>query len=549
MTSVINDQAWALERLLEHAGWARRLAASLAHGDDAADLVQETWLAALRNPPEPGLPAKPWLKSVLRNLWHTRAREARRRDARERELQTWADEPASPEQVAARFEAHRLLATAVSELPEAQRTVVLLHYYEARSAAEIAGQLGVPAATVRGRLLAARAALRHRLSQDGDRGQWRKALAPLVPVATRPGRVVVAAAIAGALLAASMAVPVLVGQAGQRRLQPTADRAAALTRPHSAAASTATDRAASGPRARALPTFTTTGPRPAAADLPAALADCQQRNQTLRQQLAQGELDIWRYLGSQTRFERGGEPNPAAEAELRAVLPEALRAGRAEAPPFTLECHTWDCRLRVLERSEGAARRSWVSAFKRGESLPGRLSKVGFKGGPEYRQDALSGTGVWEVIANLALADPSGKPVARPGTPTVAVDRSPLPGTLDGCEQQLTDLLRRRQEQQQLLDGSQNPVLHFDRAEGNRQPTLERDVTGQLEAAYGPAHRDIEVRCQGGICRLRGSGVLRSPHAIDERLLARLAGRERRHDVRDDAVYFELDTPPTAPPR
>jgi hypothetical protein len=31
-------------------------------------------------------------------------------------------------------------------------------------------------------------------------------------------------------------------------------------------------------------------------------------------------------------------------------------------------------------------------------------------------------------------------------------------------------------------------------------------VTGHLEALFGPAHQDIEVRCYGGICRLRGPG-------------------------------------------
>jgi hypothetical protein len=282
--------------------------------------------------------------------------------------------------------------------------------------------------------------------------------------------------------------------------------------------------------------------------MPAALADCQQQNQTLRQAVAQGELDLWRYIGSQGRFERGGTPNPAAETELRAVLPEALRAGRTESPPFTIECHTWDCRLRVLERSESGARRSWVHAFKRGDGLPGRLRKVGFKGGPEYRQDPVSNTGVWEIIANLALADPSGRPVARPGTPPLAVDRSPLPATIDGCQQQLADLHRQRQEQRELLDRSQNPILHFDQARGGRQPALEQRVMGHVEAIYGPAHRDIEVRCQGGICRLRGPGVLRSRDGIDERLLGRL-GPDGRHEVMDDAAYFELEPrPPAAPP-
>jgi hypothetical protein len=182
-----------------------------------------------------------------------------------------------------------------------------------------------------------------------------------------------------------------------------------------------------------------------------------------------------------------------------------------------------------------------VYPFKRGDVLPGRFRKVGFKGGPEYRRDPLSSTGVWEVIANLALADPSGKPVARPGAPVLAVDRSPLPGTLAGCQQQLADLQRRSQEQRELLEPLSNPVVNFDRAQGGRQPKLEREMLGHLEAVFDPAHRNIDVRCQGGVCRLRGPGVLPSRNGINQHLLGRLEGRERRHEVLDDEVYFELE--------
>ena len=134
-----------------------------------------------------------------------------------------------------------------------------------------------------------------------------------------------------------------------------------------------------------------------------------------------------------------------------------------------------------------------------------------------------------------------GKPVARPGTPVLAVDRSPLPGTLVRCQQQLADLQRRRQEQRELLEHLSNPVVNFDRAQGGRQLKLEREMLGHLEAVFGPTHRDIDLRCQGGICRLRGPGVLVSRNGISERLLGRLEGRERRHEVLDDEVYFELE--------
>ncbi len=63
------------ELLLEHSSWASRLARSLVGESAAEDLVQETWLAALRHPPKTNRPLKPWLRTVLGNL----AREGSRR--------------------------------------------------------------------------------------------------------------------------------------------------------------------------------------------------------------------------------------------------------------------------------------------------------------------------------------------------------------------------------------------------------------------------------------------------------------------------------------
>jgi DNA-directed RNA polymerase specialized sigma24 family protein len=63
------------EDLLAHAGWLRQLALGLVRGAaDPEDLVQATYLAALRSPPEPDLPVRRWLAQVLRNVWKMRVR-------------------------------------------------------------------------------------------------------------------------------------------------------------------------------------------------------------------------------------------------------------------------------------------------------------------------------------------------------------------------------------------------------------------------------------------------------------------------------------------
>jgi RNA polymerase sigma-70 factor (ECF subfamily) len=171
------------EALLEHAAWLRRLAEGLVRGEgDADDLVQETWLAALRSPPRDTGPARGWLAEVLRNARRMRARSQGRRARREGELGVLV-EPASPspELLLARLEAQRRLAALVAELDEPVRSTILLRYFEGLSAAEIARREGVPAGTVRWRLKTGLDRLRAILDGEsgGDRGRWGVLLAPL----------------------------------------------------------------------------------------------------------------------------------------------------------------------------------------------------------------------------------------------------------------------------------------------------------------------------------------------------------------------------------
>jgi DNA-directed RNA polymerase specialized sigma24 family protein len=65
--------------LLAHGAWLHRLAHHLVHASGAADdLVQDTWVAALRARPDRAQPLRPWLAEVLRNLVRNRARGASR---------------------------------------------------------------------------------------------------------------------------------------------------------------------------------------------------------------------------------------------------------------------------------------------------------------------------------------------------------------------------------------------------------------------------------------------------------------------------------------
>ncbi|MFT3772036.1 MAG: sigma-70 family RNA polymerase sigma factor [Minicystis sp.] len=169
------------EALLEHAAWLRRLAGSLVHGD-ADDLVQETWLAALRSPPADDRPARGWLAEVVKNAARMRARAAGRRTRRETESASLAEDAApSPEVLLDRLEAQRRLAELVADLAEPFRSTLLLRYFEGLSAAEIARRQGVPAGTVRWRLKEGLDRLRVALDREsgGDRKRWCLLLAPL----------------------------------------------------------------------------------------------------------------------------------------------------------------------------------------------------------------------------------------------------------------------------------------------------------------------------------------------------------------------------------
>ena len=106
------------EMLLTHATWLRRLAANLV-GEDADDLVQETWLAAVRRPPAVDRPVGPWLVRVMRNAARFRWRGDANRRAREQLVATEADSvtPTS-EELLARHQLQQLLARLVGELAD-----------------------------------------------------------------------------------------------------------------------------------------------------------------------------------------------------------------------------------------------------------------------------------------------------------------------------------------------------------------------------------------------------------------------------------------------
>src|SRR5262245_47221886 len=152
-----------LERLLEQREWLRTLARALVGADEADDLAQETWLAALRHP---GARAEPraWLAGIARNLAHGLRRSRGRRAERE-PRGARAESLPSTDELVEHLDTVQRLARELAALREPFRTTLYLRFHEGLAAEEIARRQGLAAGTVRWRTKAGLDELRARLEQ------------------------------------------------------------------------------------------------------------------------------------------------------------------------------------------------------------------------------------------------------------------------------------------------------------------------------------------------------------------------------------------------
>ena len=112
-------QTLTAEELLAQSDWLRSLARRLVHPDEADDLTQDTFAAALTSERPQRSPLRPWLATVARNLAANRHRSRQRRSTREQTV-------ARPERIAdtaefvERAELLKRVVDLVLELPEPQ---------------------------------------------------------------------------------------------------------------------------------------------------------------------------------------------------------------------------------------------------------------------------------------------------------------------------------------------------------------------------------------------------------------------------------------------
>ena len=136
----------------------------LGNAAAAEDTFQETFLRVYqkRLSYRPGSPFRPWVYRICLNLCRDLCRSRQRRPQSElsqelRDPQLGPQEKAEQSLLAAR------VAEAVAELPEKQREVFLLSFYQQLSQAEVAEILEIPIGTVKSRLFHASRTLADKL--------------------------------------------------------------------------------------------------------------------------------------------------------------------------------------------------------------------------------------------------------------------------------------------------------------------------------------------------------------------------------------------------
>ena len=152
---------------------------SLVAEHEVDDVLQDTWLAALRHRPRVGS-LRAWLASVARNAARTRHRLDVRRRRREASVAAPDAQPSTAETVE-KLALQASVARAVAELDEPYREAVILRYHDGLSHAEIASAQGVSIDNARQRVKRGLDRLRRCLAEErGSRWQRGAAVVALL---------------------------------------------------------------------------------------------------------------------------------------------------------------------------------------------------------------------------------------------------------------------------------------------------------------------------------------------------------------------------------
>lgn len=169
----MTDDAF-LQQALQHLDALHNLAVYLTrNGSEAEDLVQETYVRALRfsHRFQPGTHLRAWLFQILRNTFLTFYRLREREPALSEDGVPAGDTPMfqdSPGQDSERSAIHMDLERALTRLPEEFKTPLLLAEVEGLPLEEVARIMDCPIGTVKSRIFRAKERLRGHLKDYGE---------------------------------------------------------------------------------------------------------------------------------------------------------------------------------------------------------------------------------------------------------------------------------------------------------------------------------------------------------------------------------------------
>lgn len=167
--ALYGDEAAFRTLYRRHAGGLTAFLRRYLGNPDVDDVVQETWLRAVRG--LAGFRATSSFRTWLIGIGLNTAREALRRQSRQGHRLEANRSPPELRAASAPLDARIDLERAIADLPERHRAVLLLHDVEGFTHPEIGRLLDIATGTARSHLHHARRALRERLNPEmGNHG-------------------------------------------------------------------------------------------------------------------------------------------------------------------------------------------------------------------------------------------------------------------------------------------------------------------------------------------------------------------------------------------
>jgi RNA polymerase sigma-70 factor, ECF subfamily len=143
------------EPLFHHAAWI------LKDWEEAIDVAQDVFIKAMHEPRffEADFKMKAWLYRVTTNLCFNRVRDRRRRSAILETVPRPVNDGSDPIDAVFQGEQQERILSAIDQLSDDHREILMLRYYSDLSYAEISDTLGIKLGTVMSRLSRARGQL------------------------------------------------------------------------------------------------------------------------------------------------------------------------------------------------------------------------------------------------------------------------------------------------------------------------------------------------------------------------------------------------------